>query len=264
MCPANICVPEAVDAAAAAQPALGDVDVAAEEVNPLAVVLADAANACEHHGWRLDSENEGGDSADDAAGIDDEDEDAGPGAVGRRRSRPGASSASSASLPAPAGERHPRFSGIRRDHIVWTVPGYGTLRYDTSLRILSAHCSCTPHGICRMNRTCCPGRRSAQGQPLGYLLAWLVAGVEHRVQFPDRPAHAELAVRTGVYASHASICYAQRSKLRRWAMTLRDMESFFSGGVFFVLAVILYSLPTTKKAGGYEYLNSDVEPYELP
>ena len=152
MCPANICVPDAVDSAAARQP-LGDVDTAAEEVTSLAVVLADAADVCEHHGWRLDSENEGGDSADEAADIDDEDEDAGPGAVGRRRSRPGVS-APSASLPAPAGERHPEFSGARRDHLVWRVPGYGSLRYDTSLNILSAHCACRPHGLCRMNRTC--------------------------------------------------------------------------------------------------------------
>ena len=89
MCPANICVADAVDSAAAKQAALGDVDTAAEEVTSLAVVLADAADVCEHHGWRLDSENEGGDSADEAAGIDDEDEDVGPGTVGRRRSARG-------------------------------------------------------------------------------------------------------------------------------------------------------------------------------
>ena len=34
--------------------------------------------------------------------------------------------------------------------------------------------------------------------------------------------------------------------------------------IILVLAVILYALPTTKKAGGYEHLASDVEPYELP
>ena len=162
----------------------------------MAMVLADAADVCEHHGWRLDSENEGGDSADEAAGIDDEDEDDGPGAVGRRRSRPGVS-APSASLPAPAGERHPEFSGARRDHLVWRVPGYGSLRYDTSLNILSSHCACRPHGLCGMNRTCKAGRRPAQGQPLGYLLAWLVAGVEQSLEFPDRPSHAELGVEMG-------------------------------------------------------------------
>ena len=46
--------------------------------------------------------------------------------------------------------------------------------YYANTQQFEATCCCDGHGLCRKTRTSRPGRRSAQGRPLGFLVAWLV------------------------------------------------------------------------------------------
>ena len=89
-------------------------------------------------------------------------------------------------LPAP-GAAQPRTDA----EVVVEVEG-GVLRY-YSAGYFTATCQELTHGKCVLTRTAHPGRRRAQGRPLGLLTAWLAAGHEHaskqahwcRARWPD-------------------------------------------------------------------------------
>ena len=204
-----------------------DADDGAQAV-PALQVLHDALHVAEAQGWWLDSDHE--EDVAEAQGRQqegDEDQDQLPDAEDllRRRGRAAQTRTTLPAVPGPAAAKHPAFTGVRRSHCVFQVQQFGTLRYDTNLCILAAHCEGCGHGVCRMNRTCKPSsRRSEQGRPLGYLLAWLLAPHSHSAEFPDRPAHNVLAVRNGAYAHHASVSYAERCRLRAWAKTIPDLQ----------------------------------------
>ena len=51
----------------------------------------------------------------------------------------------------------------------------GQIRYYAQ-GVFTATCTDTRHGRCVLTRSARPGRRTAQGRPLGLLLAWLAAG----------------------------------------------------------------------------------------
>ena len=56
----------------------------------------------------------------------------------------------------------------------------GTLRYNARFKTLTAHCECHKEESCRKQRTVVAGRKAGQGRPIGYLLAWLMDGKNHR------------------------------------------------------------------------------------
>ena len=118
----------------------------------------------------------------------------------------------------------PRFSNPS-----WEVPG-GWVVYDIGRDSLDAHCCQAGHHVptnaCRLNRSAMPdarGRLTAQGRPIGLLLAWLAAGSER----PTRDTHHGMSIarrRTAVDSDVLS--YVRRLALRQWAQLqpgLQDM-----------------------------------------
>ena len=197
-----------------------------EDVPVALQVLRNAVDVAEGQGWRLDSDAESGEE-----GAQDADPDRAPDPEDLRRQRRRRRMQVERPLPSDI-PRQPEFTGIRTAHRVFQVGAFGSLRYDTSLRILAAHCSCGCHGVCRMNRTVKPAaRRGEQGRPLGFLLAWLLAPHKYPATFPDRASHAELAVPNGTYSDHRVVSYEERCRLRAWARTLPDLEPIFLEGL---------------------------------
>ena len=116
--------------------------------------LQDAVAVAECNGWRLDSDAE----EDDAQQLEEELEDDDIPEARPRRMRRG-----QPPLPRPpaaaAAPASKQFTGVRDAHRRFQVLHFGHLRFDTRLRILSAHCSCMEtHGVCRLNRTTRRGR----------------------------------------------------------------------------------------------------------
>ena len=70
--------------------------------------------------------------------------------------------------------------------------GKAMLKYDTQLRILSAHCRDPNHGPrCRVNRTLRGGDSNpAQGRPAGLLMAWLACSGDPEFSKPTQKASA--------------------------------------------------------------------------
>lgn len=56
------------------------------------------------------------------------------------------------------------------------------IKFNPRNREFYAVCTNTLHGRCIATRTCKAGRRSAQGRPLGFLAAWLLASGEHETK----------------------------------------------------------------------------------
>ena len=204
-----------------------------QDVPVVLQVLRDAVGVAEGQGWRLDSEHE---SESDGAEEEDGDRAPDPEDLLRRRQRRARTPISrplraAAAAEEPQERSGPQFSGVRVAHRVFQVADLGSLRFDTHLRIMSAHCKCDRHGTCRMNRTVRPGRRPEQGRPLGYLLAWMLAPHSRPVEFPDRASHAELAVCEGIYKDNPSVSYAERCRLRAWAKSLPSLAPLFAEGL---------------------------------
>ena len=64
----------------------------------------------------------------------------------------------------------------------WVVEGYGYLVLDFERETVGAHCIGCDHGLCRANKT-------LKRLPLGYLVAWLIAGHERIPPIRSRAAH---------------------------------------------------------------------------
>ncbi len=112
----------------------------------------------------------------------------------------------------PPLRKRPRFSNPTYD-----VPGFGWLVHDVVRESLDAHCGRQDHECsknpCRFNRSLKGNpRNSAQGKPLGVLLAWL---------FSNRPSHATHSrmkrKEDRTLADLESLSRAKRAAARQWA-----------------------------------------------
>ena len=119
------------------------------------------------------------------------------------------------------GDAEPQPRRDRRRHLRWDVDVRGDgkchLRYDTKLKILSAHCCSEAHGDrCRMNRTCNASAsisREGQGRPLGALLAWMATECES--QSPSQREHS-LASQSPYYHAEPGLRPEVRARWRQW------------------------------------------------
>jgi hypothetical protein len=113
----------------------------------------------------------------------------------------------------------------------WAVPG-GSIVQDYGRKSLDAHCSIPEHhhptNPCRLNRTALAasrGRETAQGRPIGLLLAWLAAG-EHR---PSRDGHHKMSIAKHRCAEDiAMLSFDRRLELRQWAQEQPDLASLLA------------------------------------
>ena len=189
-------------------------------------ILQDAVEVADRHGWRLDSEAE-----EEEEQHEELEEDGFQLRARRRKEPPSRPPTVPAARAAPAEPLERNFTGVRHAHRVFNVVGWGELRYDTRLHILSAHCRHDEHGTCRLNRTCQPGRRESQGSPLGFLLVWLKAcHAKHAGEFVDRESHAALGdTRPGApYRDHVCIGYDELVRLLSWAKTVVELSPIFT------------------------------------
>ena len=90
--------------------------------------------------------------------------------------------------------------GPRQSHDAFEWPGIGLIKYDQSLNRLSAHYAWgnDKSALLRVGRSCRPStqdsdRRRFQGQPIGFLLAWLSAPRDFPAEFGNIRAHHRLS-----------------------------------------------------------------------
>ena len=74
------------------------------------------------------------------------------------------------------------------------IPGYGEIVHSAARQSFGAQCKCGDHGLRRTNRTHkANDARPTQGRRLGFLAAWLRAGLDK----PGFEAHQRLSRREG-------------------------------------------------------------------
>eukprot|EP00971_Amphidinium_carterae_P050449 993618-Amphidinium_carterae.1 len=98
------------------------------------------------------------------------------------------------------------------------VPG-GRLAYYDNKGLFQASCSRAGHGRCVLTRSALPGRRPAQGRPLGLLVAWL--GMGHTVAtkeqhwdktlWPAKPAREAAREELQQYAGGLELLACERA-----------------------------------------------------
>ena len=115
----------------------------------------------------------------------------------------------------------PRKKQVREDVIYINYKGlcYGSLRFNSRAKTITAHCEIEGHGKCRKERTVAPTEKGLaqgkSGRPIGFLVHWLLGGPSFQTAL--RHIHSERL---------ADPTFADRRKARDVFMKLEGAVAF--------------------------------------